>query len=307
MRLILSIEENIQKEFETWCNVILTDKEDIMINSYLKYKEFEAYYGESFHESRNFDLVEVFNRQCPYCGAGLSQKHYFQRYDKHFSSGECIEQIETIYYCQNDGWWQHKIYERQDVSPKNWYSTIHEGILKTYDDTSSIVPIQVLNDYIFINPDKITNIHDKKMEELVASVFGDFYNCEAKVVGKSSDGGIDVILIDSDSPTMIQVKRRRSLLHTESVSGIRDLLGATLLNQTNKCIFVSTADKFSKEAEKTASLAIKLGLVKKFDLVDYDRFVSMLKSRPQNIQQIWDKLLVLNNLNDKHYGLSYVD
>lgn len=277
-----------------------------MINSYLEYKEFQAFYGESFSVSKNFDLVEVFNRQCPYCGTLLSEKHYFQRYDTHLASGECIEQIETIYYCQNDGWWQHKIYERQDVYPKNWYSIIHEGILKTYDDTSSNIPMRVLNDYIFKNPDRITNIHDKKMEELVATVFSDFYNCEAKVVGKSSDGGVDVILIDSDNPTMIQVKRRRSLQHTESVSGIRDLLGATLLNQTNKCIFVSTANKFSREAEKTASMSIELGLVQKFDLVNFDRFLSMLKSRPQNIKQIWDKILVLNDLKDKHYGLAYV-
>lgn len=277
-----------------------------MINSFLEYKEFQAYYGESFSVEKNRDLVEVFNRLCPYCGAVLSKKHSLHRFDTHFRTGECIEQDETIYYCQNDGWWQHKIYERQDCSPKNWYSVIHEGILKTYDDSSANIPIHVLNDYIFKDPDKIINIHDKKMEELVASVFGDFYNCEAKVVGKSSDGGIDVVLIDSDNPTMIQVKRRRSLQHTESVSGVRDLLGATLLNKTNKCIFVSTANKFSTEAEKTASLSIELGLVEKFNLIDYGRFISMLKDRPQNIQKIWDGLLVLTKLNDKHYGLAYV-
>lgn len=42
------------------------------------------------------------------------------------------------------------------------------------------------------------------MEELVGSVFSSFYNCEAKIVGKSSDGGVDVILVDSDHPTMVQ-------------------------------------------------------------------------------------------------------
>lgn len=48
------------------------------------------------------------------------------------------------------------------------------------------------------------------MEELVASVFRDFYECEVEVVGKSNDGGVDVIVIDSDNPIMVQVKRRRN-------------------------------------------------------------------------------------------------
>lgn len=277
-----------------------------MINSYLEYKKFDAFYGQSFPIAQNFDLVEVLNSRCPYCGTVLSNKFSFGRHDTNVANGQEIEQTETIYYCPNDGWWQHKIYERQDVEPKNWYSIIHEGILRTYDDSSSHIPIQVLNDYIFTHPDRITNINDKKMEELVAYVFSDFYRCEAKVVGKSSDGGVDVILIDSDSPIMIQVKRRKSLQHTESVSGIRDLLGATLLSQANKCMFVSTADKYSSQAEKTASLSIKLGLVQKFELVNFDRFISMLKSQPQNVERIWDKLLVLNKLNGEHYGLAYI-
>lgn len=65
-----------------------------------------------------------------------------------------------------------------------------------YHEDSLSVPIEVLNDYIYKNPEKIIHIHDKKMEELVGSVFSSFYNCEAKIVGKSSDGGVDVILVE---------------------------------------------------------------------------------------------------------------
>jgi len=275
-----------------------------MISSYLEHKEFQAYYGESF-PTVNYDLVEVFNRTCPYCGTTLKKYYFFQRADKHFKSGEYIEQDESIYYCPKDGWWQHKIYERQDVSPKNWYSIIHEGVLKTYDLSSSSAPIAVLNDYIYHHPEKVVDMHHKKMEELVASVFSDFYCCEAKVVGKSSDGGVDVILLNSDTPTMIQVKRRQNLNHTESVSGIRELLGATLLNNSKSCMFVSTAKHFSIDAQKTASLAIKLGHVHQFNLIDYGQFISMLQSRPQNIQNIWNELLVLEKLNGNHYGIAY--
>lgn len=277
-----------------------------MIDSYLEYKEIRAYYGESFFIGENAELVQSTSKTCPYCGSDLQQQYFYARDDSHTISGEWIGQIETINYCPNDGWWQHKIYEEQSVQSKNWCSFIHEGILKSYDLTSRTVPISVLNDYIYKNPEKIVDIHHRKMEELVSSVFSDFYHCEATVVGKSSDGGVDVILVDSDQPIMIQVKRRQSIKSTESVSGIRDLLGATLLKQSKGCMFVSTANKFSRDAEKTAARSIELGLVQRYDLINYEEFISMLKSRPTGVQCIWDELTVLEKLNGAHYGLAYV-
>lgn len=277
-----------------------------MIFDYTQYNKFEAHYGEGF-ETKNRDLIDVLNTKCPFCGSVLVQKFYYQRYDTNIISKQCVDQWETIYYCENDGWWQHKINERQDADPKAWYSVIHEGILTKYNDNSLDVPIDVLNDYIHKYPDKITNIHDKKMEELVASVFRSFYNCEATVVGKSSDGGIDIVLLDSDSPTMVQVKRRKSINKTESVAYIRELLGATMLQQSKKCIFVTTANKFSEDAKKTASLAIDLGLVQRYDLFDYDRFINTLRIGPKRIDLILDSLKTLDKLEkDVHYGLAYV-
>lgn len=277
-----------------------------MIFDYTKYLKFDAYYGEGF-ETHNRELIDVWNKKCPYCGNELKQEYYVSRYDRGLSGKQELIQWETIYYCENDGWWQHKINEESTANPKAWYSVIHEGILTEYPEDSSKVPIEVLNDYIYKNPEKITNIHDKKMEELVGSVFGSFYNCEVKIVGKSSDGGVDVILVDGDNPTMVQVKRRKSINKTESVSYVRELLGATLLQKSRSCIFVTTANKFSKEAEKTASLAIDLGLVKRYDLINYDRFINMLKSKPKKIQQTWEKIKTLDKLDaDEHYGLGFL-
>ena len=277
-----------------------------MIYDYTQFKSFDAYYGEGF-ETTNRELIDVFNTHCPYCGNKLTQEFYFQRYDNNFKNNHCIDQCETIYYCENDGWWQHKINERQDIDPKAWYAVIHEGVLAQYSESGSDVPINTLQDYIRKHPKKIANINDKKMEELVASVFKDFYECETKVVGKSSDGGVDVILINSDSQTMIQVKRRMSIDKTEAVSHIRELLGATLLSQSKNCIFVSTANKFSKAAEKTASRAIELGLVQSYELIDYHKFIDMLRTTKNSINGVWENVKVLNKLkSDEHYGLAYV-
>jgi hypothetical protein len=46
------------------------------------------------------------------------------------------------------------------------------------------------------------------MEELVASVLPEHFACTAHVVGKTNDGGVDLILIDADEPIIVQVKRR---------------------------------------------------------------------------------------------------
>lgn len=277
-----------------------------MILDYTKYLKFDAHYGEGF-ETQNRELIDVLNEKCPYCGSKLGQKYYVARNDIGLSGRQEVIQWETIYYCENDGWWQHKISEESFANPKAWYSVIHEGILTEYPENSLDVPIEVLNDYLYKHPDQITHIHDKKMEELVGSVFGSFYNCETKIIGKSSDGGVDVILVDSDNPTMLQVKRRKSIDKTESVSYIRELLGATLLKQSKSCIFVTTANKFSNEAKKTASLAIELGLVEKYELVNFDRFIYMLKSTPQKIQRTWDEIKTLEKLDDEdHYGLGYL-
>ncbi|MGF7018866.1 restriction system protein [Lachnospiraceae bacterium PF1-21] len=277
-----------------------------MIFDYTNYLKFDACYGEGF-KTLNRELIDVLNKKCPYCNSELKQEYFMVRNDKGLSGRGEIVQYETIYYCENDGWWQHKVNEESTSNPKAWYSIIHEGILKKYREDSKTIPIDVLSDYIYKNPEKIVDIHERKMEELVASVFSDFYNCEAKVVGKSSDGGVDVVYIEGDIPTMVQVKRRKSLNKTESVSYVRELLGATLLKDSKSCIYVTTANKFSKKAEETASRAIEKGIVERFDLVNYSRFIDMLKSNPQKIKNVWEEVKTLEKLEkSEHYGLGFI-
>ncbi len=111
------------------------------------------------------------------------------------------------------------------------------------------------------------------------------------------------------------VKRKKQRVHNRLVSVIQRLcalcfflLFLCYLNRNSlNCIFVTTANKFSKESEKTASLAIDLGLVKRYDLINYDRFINMLKSKPKKIQQTWEKIKTLDKLDaDEHYGLGFL-
>ena len=49
---------------------------------------------------------------------------------------------------------------------------------------------------------------------------------EARLVGKTNDGGVDLILLESDAPILVQVKRRKRAEKTEGVVVIRDAQSA---------------------------------------------------------------------------------
>jgi hypothetical protein len=97
--------------------------------------------------------------------------------------------------------------------------------------------------------------------------------------------------VESHQPTAIQVKRRKSPDSVEPVSSIRDLLGATLLSQSTKAIFVTTADHFSKEATSAAKLASELKLVQSFELFDFNSFVSLLNLISTNESPPWQSFV----------------
>jgi len=253
-----------------------------------------------------YDYIKAEDKFCPFCGTLLKQEYHFERYDCSINTYKPIIQQEFIYCCENDGWWTHKILDEK-YDPRCYYIIHHEGILTTYPEDSPLIPINVLNDYILDHPRKIQTINDRKMEELVASVFASFYHCETRVIGKSSDGGVDVVLVDGDNPTMIQVKRRQNSHKAESVCYIRELIGATLLKGAKRCMFVTTAPKFSPQCYEAADQAVQRGLVEKYDLIDCSRFISIIKSEPRRISHVWDKMKVLNDLGDKHYGTAFLD
>lgn len=176
-----------------------------------------------------------------------------------------FDEKEIVTQCPICGWWEYVYSNNSDaiidcIRARNL--EIKTAILRKYDVDSKHVPIQILNDYISKKPDRIYSIHHKKMEELVQTIFSNFYNCEVELVGKSHDGGKDLIMINSDRPTIIQVKRRTQADKVEPVSSIRELLGVTLLSESSSCIFVTTADHFSSMAIEEVEKAKKYFLLR---------------------------------------------
>ena len=137
------------------------------------------------------------------------------------------------------------------------------------------LPIATLQNELKKKPKILYEIHDKKFEELVAKVLGEFYNVEVQIIGKRNDGGIDLIYIESDTPFAIQVKRRKTENKVETVEVVREFLGAVLLKGYSHGKLVTTASKFSSGAKLTKEEIIKTGLMHEFELMDFQRFLDM--------------------------------
>jgi hypothetical protein len=273
-----------------------------MSNLILDYREYSKNNVEYGMNSPNGDQLLFHGKLgwCPFCYKSankVSNKGTSFTYD----FGSWREMTEEVWQCEC-GWWQVYFYSYMEEvnSFKDWYKCIHSAQLKKFEIGARDIPIKTLRSYIEENPNKIYSIHDKKMEQLVASVFRDFFQCEVEEVGKSHDGGVDLILIKSDVPTIIQVKRRMSSKKVESVKEIRDLLGASMLTESRNCMFVTTADHFSKDAVNSRDIAIKVNAVDSFELFDCKRFLDMLNLTSKQINEEWNKYLQFEtNLQSK--------
>ncbi len=239
-----------------------------------------------FFEKRGF---------CPFCMADVPIVRDRGVLDLETLKGAGWHKHETIWECSFCGWWEHSFHSYIDGEVvwdmKDWDLTVTSGVLRKFAIDSKQVPVDVLSMYILKNPDKIYEIHHKKMEELVGSVFKEHYNCEVHYVGKSNDGGKDLILIESDKPIIVQVKRRTVKSKTEPVSSIRELIGATLLADSKHCIFVTTADHFSPQANEARKQALTKSIVDRFELYDMDKFMGVLNLYKKNKEKPWEKLV----------------
>jgi len=156
----------------------------------------------------------------------------------------------------------------------NWY---RHGVLRSFSASDVSIPISALRKAVADNPRLVHSVDHRKMEEFVAAVMSDFYaGSEVVLCGKTADGGIDLLLVLSNTTIAVQVKRRTRPDMVEGVSAVREFLAAVQLQGRTDGVYVTTADHFSRQAEAEATRAVTLGLVRTFELVNRDRFFSML-------------------------------
>jgi len=185
-----------------------------------------------------------------------------------------------VYECDTCGWWDVHIFQ---TAPDDWddcNEVNFRAVLKAYDAVDIDLPVALLRQELLRRHDTVYQIHDRKMEQLVASVLKDFFpGCEVHLCGKTGDQGIDLIVALHDSPIAVQVKRRTKPNSVEAVEAVRAFLGASLIKGFDHLLYVTTADHFTGGpygAESAAERAIRRKLVKTFELIDRHSFFEML-------------------------------
>jgi hypothetical protein len=216
----------------------------------------------------NIEWRRLRSPACPYCG------------ERRFSGQpswvrDVLPSILIFGECENCGWW----YAVQDASLCNDdLVVIAGGVLERFDMSHADTPVQVLREEVRRHIRRISEVHPRKMEELVGSILAGVHDCEVHYLGYSKDGGIDLILLIGEHRIAVQVKRRESVKKREGVSVIREFLSASLLAGHSDLMFVTSADEFTSGAARAAKAAVRQGLVERYELISRDQLRSLLNS-----------------------------
>lgn len=225
---------------------------------------------------------------CPFCHVPTQKRvNYLCEYKPN------PFETNILFECKTCGWWEiERKFEAGGIEGDVAYAAIHhEALAKIFNTEGAEAPTTALVEHLRKVPDFLYGVNKKKMEEIVQYIFSSFYACEVEHCGKSHNGGIDLIMIDSDEPTLIQVKCRERKDCVESISKIREFLGAMWIKQSRKGIYVTTADHYSSVSKRTINQMISEKILDSFEMVDYKRFVEMLNIVKSPKELIWTKLM----------------
>lgn len=270
----------------------------------LDYKEYVTEIGEkgivNYISTESNLPIFSHETECPFCHTEIKNMVYKKsRRDYPDWLFGSFDQREEVIQCPICGWWEYKYQNSSDAVVDGIRASDVEyssAILKQYDDSSSEAPIDALRQQLLKTSDIIYSIDPHKMEDLVRSVFSDFYpSCKVYSFGKTRDGGKDGVLVDNDGKQiLLQIKRRTNPNATEGVVPLRDLMGVSLLHDNVKeCIFVTTADHYSTDAADHANAMVIRHKVDAFELIDCKEFLKRVDLTKDKLPTVWEKLLKL--------------
>jgi HJR/Mrr/RecB family endonuclease len=278
-------------------------------------------YSTSYKDTHEYDQVGPYNNvvvtdykkpingeiffgkhdYCPFCKMQIP--NVFHNLRTNTIGVELVLYLD-VWECPNCGWWSslQQFSEEEDwldkISTKNW-DTHYHGILKKYKVSDKLVPISTLIMELEKKKDILYNINPYKLEEMAQHVFSAYYNCKVEHIGKTGDGGIDLLIIDSDDPILVQVKRRTSAEHVELVAPIREFVGAMFLKNSQKGIYLSTASHFSKGSLEIQNTLLRERNFELFELIDFDKFIKMMNVLKKDHYKPWYKIVQENGFDIK--------
>lgn len=127
-------------------------------------------------------------------------------------------------------------------------------------------------------------------EKYMQDILQEYYGKRVHHVGRSNDGGIDLLMIEDSERTLVQVKNR--MLHKpEGSPVVRDLMGAMLQKNTFKGLILSTARHFTAPAWKTANEALAHGKVQRIEFKNCAEILEMINAVSSNREEPWRAIL----------------
>lgn len=257
----------------------------------LFYKSFQ----EHDHADWDYDyLGQTVNNSfssniCPNCNSDFSSFKNINK--KSVSIDNNYGDIATfLVSCKSCGWWQ--IRQEHTISElviANWAYQYH-SILEKIDISNNQVAIKDLRRSLITNWEDRKHISHQRAEDLVQSILKEHLSCDvirSTANSNAPDGGIDLYICHKNGSIIagVQVKRRISR-NVESVSEIRNFIGALVTKSIRRGIFVTTAESFSRPAQKILESD---GLKKhrlKLNLIDSEGLLDLLQSTtpPKSIE-----------------------
>jgi hypothetical protein len=184
--------------------------------------------------------------------------------------------------CPSCGWWESENLAFLDVEPPRLidydsYTLLRRAVLREFAIVDEAAPLEAIRHHLHKHGADLNHLSPRQLERLVGTVFADFFDCEAVHVGGPGDGGLDLILLQSDCDAVVQVKQHTDPKKSEPVSTIRDFLGAMFLDERRVGLIVTTANAFSRQAREAVSKANNT-LVERLDIVHGQRFLDILRA-----------------------------
>lgn len=207
----------------------------------------------------------AFTENCPYCGQSLDNLLDEVR-------PFLYEEVKVL-FARRPGcsWWRKRWY------PNNY--SIGETFLGSLHAPGGAVATAVSDALAELHDDPhLPGLRTHQVEKWVGDLLAAAYGCEAVHVGRAGDGGVDILLFDSqDGPIAVQVKHRRSDGRAEGVAVVRELRGAMVLKGLERGIVVTTADRFSTAAKEAASSSPSHSTPQAIDLINARQLLDILR------------------------------
>ncbi|WP_084175254.1 restriction endonuclease [Actinokineospora spheciospongiae] len=205
-----------------------------------------------------FENLPTRVKNCPYChtSMGATEIHNHGPEDGDRTAGQLLE------YCPNCTFWQaHGLrmqgYEARCSLFYNFDVAVLSSKVKEFETDFPEGSLSEISQWLRRHPEKYQTMPPRYLEVLVTKLFRNIGTyVEARHVGRPGDGGVDVLLVDAEGCSwLVQVKRREDVDSAEPVSTIRNVLGSMVLEGFKHSIIVSTADRFTLQAQQATGRA----------------------------------------------------